>query len=124
MLRQNVVVNENAARPWGGYEVLAEEASFKVKVITVNADQRLSYQRHQHRSEHWYVVQGTGLVTLDGASHDVAAGSTVDVAVRVAHRIQNTGSEPLIFVEVQRGTYFGEDDIERLSDDYGRGDSV
>jgi mannose-6-phosphate isomerase len=116
-------VNETATKPWGQYEVLAEEAFFKVKVITVNAGQRLSYQRHQHRSEHWYVVEGAGLATLDGAAHDVAAGSTVDVAVGMAHRIQNSGSEPLIFVEVQRGTYFGEDDIERLSDDYGRADS-
>ena len=113
-------MSEIEKRPWGEYEVLAEEPTFKVKIITVDAGQRLSYQRHQHRSEHWYVVDGAGLVTLDGASHDVAEGSTVDVAVHTAHRIQNTGSEPLIFVEVQRGTYFGEDDIERLSDDYGR----
>jgi len=111
-------VNEGETRPWGEYEVLAEEPSFKVKIITVNPGQRLSYQRHQHRSEHWYVVDGEGLVR-----RDVAAGSTVDVAVGMAHRIQNTGSEALVFVEVQRGTYFGEDDIERLSDDYGRADS-
>ncbi len=111
-------MNEGETRPWGEYEVLAEEPSFKVKIITVNPGQRLSYQRHQHRSEHWYVVDGEGLVT-----RDVAAGSTVDVAVGMAHRIQNTGSEALVFVEVQRGTYFGEDDIERLSDDYGRADS-
>ena len=111
---------ETETRPWGRYDVLTETATFKVKTITVNPGQRLSYQRHRRRSEHWYVVVGTGLATLDGATRNVAAGSTIDVAVGVAHRIQNTGSTPLIFVEVQRGAYFGEDDIERLSDDYGR----
>ena len=111
---------ETETRPWGRYDVLTEAATFKVKTITVNPGKRLSYQRHRRRSEHWYVVVGTGLATLDGATQNVAAGSTIDVAVGVAHRIQNTGSAPLIFVEVQRGAYFGEDDIERLSDDYGR----
>ena len=117
-----MLVRESDTRPWGRYEVLTEEASFKVKTITVNPGHRLSYQRHRRRSEHWYVVEGTGLVTLDGATRDIAAGSTIDVALGTAHRIQNTGSSALIFVEVQRGTYLGEDDIERLSDDYGRAD--
>src|SRR6476661_2768848 len=119
-----MLVRESQTRPWGHYEVLTEETSFKVKSITVNPGHRLSYQRHRRRSEHWYVVDGSGLVTLDDATRDVTAGSTVDVAVGTAHRIQNTGSVPLIFVEVQRGTYFGEDDIERLADDYGRVDSA
>ena len=110
---------ETETRPWGRYDVLTETATFKVKTITVSPGKRLSYQRHRRRSEHWYVVAGTGLATLDGATRNIAAGSTIDVAVGVAHRIQNTGSGPLIFVEVQRGAYFGEDDIERLSDDYG-----
>jgi mannose-6-phosphate isomerase len=113
-------VNEVDRRPWGEFEVIDETAAFKVKRITVNAGQRLSYQRHHRRAEHWYVVVGTGVVTLDGVTKEVAAGSAVDVAVGAAHRIQNTGSEPLVFIEVQRGTYFGEDDIERLADDYGR----
>ena len=107
-------------RPWGRYEVLDDDAVFKVKRITVDPGQRLSYQRHRYRSEHWYVVAGAGLVTLDGTTHDVVAGSALDVPVGAAHRIQNTGVEPLVFIEVQRGSYFGEDDIERLSDDYGR----
>jgi mannose-6-phosphate isomerase len=113
-------VNEVDARPWGDFEVLEDAPTFKVKRITVNAGQRLSYQRHQHRSEHWYVVGGTGRVTLDGATSDVTSGSAVDVGVGTAHRVENTGTDPLVFIEVQRGTYFGEDDIERLSDDYGR----
>jgi mannose-6-phosphate isomerase-like protein (cupin superfamily) len=116
-------VSETDIRPWGTYEVLATETSFQVKTITVSSGHRLSYQRHRYRSEHWYVVLGDGLVTLDGTTLDVTAGSTVDVAVGMAHRIQNVGTDPLVFIEVQRGTYFGEDDIERLSDDYGRADS-
>jgi mannose-6-phosphate isomerase len=116
-------VSETDTPPWGTYEVIASETSFQVKTITVRAGQRLSYQRHQYRSEHWYVVLGDGLVTLDGTTFEVTAGSAVDVAVGMAHRIQNVGTDPLVFIEVQRGTYFGEDDIERLSDDYGRADS-
>jgi len=113
-------VNERDQRPWGDYEVLDDAATFKVKRMTVEPGQRLSYQRHEHRSEHWFVVSGTGLVTLDGADRVVAAGTAVDVPRGAAHRIQNTSEEPLVFIEVQRGTYFGEDDVERLSDDYGR----
>jgi len=113
-------VNERDQRPWGDYEVIDDESTFKVKRITVESGQRLSYQRHEHRSEHWFVVFGSGLVTIDGTDHQVVAGAAVDVPRGAAHRIQNTGEGPLVFIEVQRGTYFGEDDIERLSDDYGR----
>jgi mannose-6-phosphate isomerase len=107
-------------RPWGGYEVLSDVPSHKVKRLTVEPGQRLSYQRHAQRAEHWFVVGGEGVVTLDGVERAVATGSAVDVPIGTAHRIQSTGSEPLVFVEVQLGTYFGEDDIERLDDDYGR----
>lgn len=111
---------EGSTRPWGSYDVLAEAATFKVKTITVLPGQRLSYQRHSRRSEHWFVVQGVGVVTLDGVETDIAAGSTIDVPVGACHRIENAGSDELVFVEVQHGDYFGEDDIERLDDDYGR----
>jgi mannose-6-phosphate isomerase len=107
-------------RPWGGYEVLADEPTHKVKRLTVEPGQRLSYQRHARRSEHWFVVAGEGVVTLDGEAHPVAAGSAIDVPVGTAHRIASSGTEPLVFVEVQHGASFGEDDIERLDDDYGR----
>ncbi len=107
-------------RPWGGYEVLADEPTHKVKRLTVEPGQRLSYQRHAHRSEHWFVVAGEGVVTLDGRPHPVAAGSAIDVPVGAAHRIASTGAAPLVFIEVQHGASFGEDDIERLDDDYGR----
>jgi mannose-6-phosphate isomerase-like protein (cupin superfamily) len=107
-------------RPWGAFEVLSDADDSKVKRITVQAGQRLSYQRHQQRSEHWFVVTGRGLVTLDGTTRTVGPLDAVDVPVHTAHRIQNVGTDPLVFIEVQTGTYFGEDDIERLSDDYGR----
>ena len=107
-------------RPWGQYEVLADDDVAKVKRITVLPGQRLSYQRHARRSEHWVVVAGEGLVTLDGADRVVVPGDAVDVAIGAAHRIANPGNQPLVFIEVQRGVYFGEDDIVRLDDDYGR----
>jgi mannose-6-phosphate isomerase len=107
-------------RPWGGYEVLADEPDHKVKRITVTPGHRLSYQRHDRRSEHWFVVGGSGTVTLEGADRPVAAGTAVDIPAGAAHRIASEGPGDLVFIEVQRGSYFGEDDIERLEDDYGR----
>jgi mannose-6-phosphate isomerase len=107
-------------RPWGSFTVLDEAEAYKVKRIEVLPQKRLSYQKHSRRSEHWMVVAGTGKVTLDGHEFTVPAGGTVDVPVGVAHRIENIGSEKLIFIEIQRGSYFGEDDIQRLQDDYGR----
>jgi mannose-6-phosphate isomerase-like protein (cupin superfamily) len=80
----------------------------------------LSLQRHQHRDEHWFVVSGQGIWTLDGVEKRVVAGQSVDIPRRSAHRIQNDGMENLVFTEVQTGNYFGEDDIERLEDDFGR----
>jgi mannose-6-phosphate isomerase len=117
---QDEPVTEPAARPWGAYTVLAEGDGFKVKTIEVHPHQRLSYQRHARRSEHWFVVAGAGVVTLDGKHREVRRGDAVDVPRGAAHRIHNTGSVPLVFVEVQHGDYFGEDDIVRLEDDYGR----
>jgi mannose-6-phosphate isomerase len=113
-------MTDESVRPWGCYDVLADDPGYKVKTITVTPGQRLSYQRHARRSEHWFVVSGEGDVTLDGQVMTVRAGEAIDVPVGVAHRIHNTGQDPLVFVEVQRGDYFGEDDIVRLDDDYGR----
>jgi mannose-6-phosphate isomerase-like protein (cupin superfamily) len=107
---------------WARHTVLDEAADYKVKRINVVAGGRLSYQRHARREEHWLIVHGAGRVTLDGEQFDVLPGAAVDVAVGAAHRIANTGTENLTFIEVQRGDYFGEDDIVRLDDDYGRTD--
>ena len=111
---------EHDERPWGSYTVLDDEPGHKVKRIVVQSGQRLSYQRHEHRSEHWFVVAGTARVTLDGKDHELSAGDAIDIPAGTAHRIENPGSGDLVFIEVQHGTYFGEDDIVRLQDDYGR----
>lgn len=115
-----VPVTDSAQRPWGTYAVLAESSDFKVKTIEVHPGRRISYQKHAHRSEHWFVVAGQGAVTLDGRVTEVRSGDSVDIPQGAAHRVHNTGPGPLVFVEVQHGDYFGEDDIERLDDDYGR----
>ena len=107
-------------RPWGAYRVLREAADFKVKEIMVAPGCRLSLQYHCRRDEHWFVVRGHGLVTRGKEEIPVQPGSALDIPATAAHRLHNTGTEPLILIEVQRGDYFGEDDIERLEDDYGR----
>jgi len=114
------VPSERDERPWGYFEVVDEGEGFLVKRICVRPGKRLSYQRHFQRAEHWYVVAGSGLVTLNDDKLPVSGGSSLDVPVRSAHRIANVGADDLVFIEVQTGSYFGEDDIERLSDDYGR----
>ena len=111
---------ESDVRPWGRYTVLADQDDHKVKSIEVLPGKRLSYQTHARRSEHWFVVRGSGSVTLDGADVPISPGATVDIPMGSAHRIENTGSEVLLFIEVQHGEYFGEDDITRLEDDFGR----
>jgi len=115
------VTGEHDERPWGSYTVLDDSApDHKVKRIVVTPGKRLSYQRHARRSEHWFVVSGRGLVTLDGVEREVQAGDSADIPIGAAHRIENVGDVDLVFVEVQRGDYFGEDDIVRLEDDFGR----
>lgn len=107
-------------RPWGTFTVLDDAPTHKVKRIEVLPGKRLSYQKHAHRSEHWMAVSGKALVTLDGKQIEITAGQTVDIPAGTAHRIENIGKSDLIFIEIQQGTYFGEDDIERLQDDFGR----
>jgi mannose-6-phosphate isomerase len=107
-------------RPWGSFTVLDEADGYKVKRIEVLAGKRLSYQRHARRAEHWMVVAGSARVTLDGQDVSVSVGETVDIPVGCAHRIANPGEEMLVFIEIQRGDYLGEDDITRLEDDYNR----
>ena len=115
-------VLEKSERPWGSYEVLQESSSHKVKCIWVKPGKRLSYQRHQKRAEHWFIVSGDADVTIDGKVSRLGAGSTIDIGTGVLHRIHNVGETDVVFIEVQTGTYFGEDDIERVEDDFGRQD--
>ncbi len=107
-------------RPWGTYTVLDEGGGFKVKRIEVLPGKRLSYQKHARRAEHWVVVAGEAKVTLDEREIIVSPGEAIDIPVGAAHRVENAGAEQLVFIEVQRGDYLGEDDIERLQDDFGR----
>ena len=107
-------------RPWGRYDVLDEASGFKVKRVTVNPGQRLSYQRHAKRSEYWTLAVGQARVTLDGAMMEKSRGDAIFIPAGMKHRVENIGKEALIFIEVQVGDYFGEDDIERFEDDYGR----
>lgn len=113
-------MQHHAFPPWGKWEVLLDESSYKVKRITVNAGHRLSYQKHFKRKEHWMIVQGEATVTLDGREVILKPGEYIDIGFEVAHRIANYGAEPVVFIEIQQGNYFGEDDIIRLEDDYGR----
>jgi mannose-6-phosphate isomerase len=107
-------------RPWGTFTVLDEGNNFKVKRIEVLPGKRLSYQKHSQRAEHWVVVQGTAKVTLDDRQSMLASGAAIDIAIGSAHRVENPGVDTLVFIEVQRGSYLGEDDIVRLQDDFGR----
>ena len=113
--------NEIDHRPWGKYEVLLADNSAKVKKITVKPRQRLSYQYHEHRNEDWVVVEGEAKITLDGDEVWRGTGERIRIKAGQAHRVQNPSFDnDLVFIEVQTGSYFGEDDIERLEDDYNR----
>ena len=107
-------------RPWGSYTVLEERPTHKVKRIEVLPGQRLSYQKHGKRSEHWVIVAGRAIVTLEGKDVDLSPGQSIDIPRGAPHRIANPGRTVLTFIEIQQGRYFGEDDIIRLEDDYGR----
>jgi mannose-1-phosphate guanylyltransferase len=109
-------------RPWGFFEVLMETDSSKVKLISVSAGKKLSLQKHKYRSETWYVVQGKAKVTKGNERFTMLNGDSVIIDKNEEHRLENTSKEPLEIIEIQTGTYFGEDDIIRLKDSYGRAD--
>jgi mannose-6-phosphate isomerase-like protein (cupin superfamily) len=116
---------EYSERPWGNYTVLSDDApDHKVKCIVVHPGKRLSYQRHAKRAEHWFIVSGTAQVTLDGSVTVLSPGDAIDIPIGAAHRVANEGAADVVFIEVQHGTYFGEDDIVRLEDDFGRADQA
>jgi mannose-6-phosphate isomerase len=112
---------ERTQRPWGWFETVSEVPGNKIKRIHVAAGQQISLQKHHHRAEHWVVVQGTARITLDDQVFDLHQGQHCDIALGQVHRIANVTLEPVEIVEVQFGSYLGEDDIVRLQDDYGRG---
>ena len=116
--RYNVLTKE--IRPWGSFEILHEEKICKVKKIIVKAGCRLSYQSHQFRQEQWTVIKGTLLVVLDDEHHIVCEGESIHIPRFAKHRAWNKLDKDCEFIEVQTGTYFGEDDIIRYEDDYNR----
>lgn len=111
---------EIGKRPWGVYYVSEEKDSFKVKRIVVNPHSRLSLQSHQHRKEHWVVVRGVATVEIDGLKKDLQIGEFCDVPLGARHRLSNQTDSEVEIVEVQFGSYMGEDDIMRYDDDYSR----
>ena len=108
-------------RPWGWYESIALGPRFQVKRIVVNPGAALSLQSHNHRSEHWIVVEGTAKVTIDDEVKTVTENQSVYIPLGAVHRMENPGKLPLTLIEVQTGSYFGEDDIIRYEDVYSRG---
>jgi mannose-1-phosphate guanylyltransferase / mannose-6-phosphate isomerase len=115
-----VALNRRMYRPWGFYETLHLGERHHVKRILVEPKGRLSLQRHYHRSEHWVVVKGTARVTRHKEVHEVSENGSIYLPLGACHRLENPGRIPLELIEVQTGSYLGEDDIERLEDVYGR----
>ena len=111
--------NIKETRPWGFYRVIEESFDYKVKYICVSPNQKLSYQKHAQRAEHWFIVSGKALVTINGVEFDLIAGESVSIEIGSLHRIEAV-DDIVEFIEIQTGTYFGEDDIIRVEDDYGR----
>lgn len=107
-------------RPWGSYTILEETETYKVKRIEVNPGARLSYQYHFKREENWTVVNGEAEVTLNDERIRLKRGESIYIPIEAKHRISNPSDKMLVFVEVQTGTYFGEDDIVRIQDDFNR----
>ena len=113
-------MNYKEQRPWGEFENLLDSELCKVKIITIKPGQAPSYQYHFKRSEVWTLVQGSGKLKLDDNIIPVSKGYTYHIEKEAKHQIKNTGTEDLIFIEIQLGEYFGEDDIVRIEDNYGR----
>ena len=111
---------EQDIRPWGEYWVLEDAPTHKVKRIKVNPGGRLSLQYHHYRAEVWTIVSGVGTVTINEEIKDFLPGQVAQIPQSAHHRIENKGNVPVVFIEVQYGSYFGEDDIVRIEDDYNR----
>lgn len=110
----------DVTRPWGEYEVMHEDDNCKVKKIIVNPNSKLSYQYHDKRKEQWVVVKGILTVVREDIEYDLQPGDSIFIDCGEKHRAWNKTDKPVEFIEVQTGTYFGEDDITRIEDDYGR----
>ena len=111
---------ESGDRPWGKYFVLADEPHYKLKRIEVQPGHRLSYQFHHKRQEQWTIIEGNASVILNDEEISLSYGESIFIPQGAKHRIMNQSDKLVVFIEVQTGTYFGEDDIVRLQDDYER----
>lgn len=120
--REEAEIHRKVYRPWGDYESIDYAERFQVKRITVKPQERLSLQKHHHRAEHWIVVNGTALVTRGEEEFLLSENESTFIPIGTIHRLENPGKIPLELIEVQSGTYLGEDDIERFDDKYGRSD--
>lgn len=118
--REEHMLHLTVFRPWGSYTILEEQPKFKIKRITVNPGVQLSLQMHHHRSEHWVVVKGTARVTRGEDVYLVLENQSTYIPCGEKHRLENPGVIPLELIEVQNGSYLGEDDIIRFDDDFGR----
>jgi len=118
--RPEASTHAHETRPWGSFQVLAAGDRYQVKRLVVLPGAKLSLQSHRHRAEEWTVVNGTALVTLDQNTTTIAEGGTISVPIEGKHRLANPGEMPLVVIEVQVGSYLGEDDIVRYADEYGR----
>ena len=113
-------MEEIVKRPWGTYQTILRENTYQVKRIIVNPNSQLSLQSHNHRSEHWIIVEGNGTITLGDKQIEVKKDDSVYIKVKEKHRMSNFTNKPVVFIEVQNGDYLGEDDIVRYEDVYGR----
>ncbi len=118
--RGEALLHRRVNRPWGSYEGIDQSERFQVKRITVNPGASLSLQMHHHRAEHWVVVKGTARITKDGESFTLTENQSTYIPLGVVHRLENPGIIPLELIEVQSGSYLGEDDIVRFEDTFGR----
>lgn len=118
--RAEATLHRKGYRPWGGYDSIDQGERFQVKRITVNPGASLSLQMHHHRAEHWVVVKGTAEVTCDDKVSILSENESTFIPLGSVHRLHNPGRVPLEIIEVQSGSYLGEDDIIRLDDRYNR----
>jgi len=115
-----VIEHKKIYRPWGSYTSIAESSNWKVKKIIVKPDEALSLQMHNFRSEHCIVVDGVAKVHLDNKIIKLGKNESVYIPNKTKHKLSNEGEKPLVIIEVQSGSYLGEDDIIRFEDRYGR----
>ncbi len=118
--RTEYEVHDRVYRPWGTYQAIDSGDRFQVKRIMVKPGEKLSLQMHHHRAEHWVVVSGTALITRNGETEMISENQSTYIPIGVKHRLENPGKLPLHLIEVQSGSYLGEDDIVRFDDSYGR----